>query len=218
MATQVDFNEQDWFLISSTPSLVGTAVAMAGNSGMIGTLQEMMASVKGMMEANQAYPHNALIQAIVAQPQDREEAKARAERYQQMAMEKMNEANIRSPQALAAQALGDFSNAMGLIASRGNHQEVTEYREWVLSVAKKVPEAAKEGGFLGFGGQQVSSEEVALLGQLEGVTAAEVAVVEPVSAESSSYETAPTESAPAETTDSADGFQLDSILGDFDQP
>lgn len=218
MATQVDFNEQDWFLISSTPSLVGTAVAMAGNSGMIGTLQEMMASVKGMMEANQAYPHNALIQAIVAQPQDREEAKARAERYQQMAMEKMNEANIRSPQALAAQALGDFSNAMGLIASRGNHQEVTEYREWVLSVAKKVSEAAKEGGFLGFGGQQVSSEEVALLGQLEGVTAAEVAVVEPVSAESSSYETAPTESAPAETTDSADGFQLDSILGDFDQP
>ena len=218
MATQVDFNEQDWFLISSTPSLVGTAVAMAGNSGMIGTLQEMMASVKGMMEANQAYPHNALIQAIVAQPQNREEAKARAERYQQMAMEKMNEANIRSPQALAAQALGDFSNAMGLIASRGNHQEVTEYREWVLSVAKKVSEAAKEGGFLGFGGQQVSSEEVALLGQLEGVTAAEVAVVEPVSAESSSYETAPTESAPAETTDSADGFQLDSILGDFDQP
>ena len=218
MATQVDFNEQDWFLISSTPSLVGSAVAMAGNSGMIGTLQEMMASVKGMMEANQAYPHNALIQAIVAQPQNREEAKARAERYQQMAMEKMKEANIRSPQALAAQALGDFSNAMGLIASRGNHQEVTEYREWVLSVAKKVSEAAKEGGFLGFGGQQVSSEEVALLGQLEGVTAAEVAVVEPVSAESPSYETAPTESAPAETTDSADGFQLDSILGDFDQP
>ena len=36
----------------------------------------------------------------------------------------------------------------------------------VVSVAQKVSEAAKEGGFLGFGGTQVSEQEAATIKEL----------------------------------------------------
>ena len=38
-------------------------------------------------------------------------------------------------------------------------EESAEYRQFVLSVAQRVAEAGKEGGFLGIGGTRVSAVE-----------------------------------------------------------
>jgi hypothetical protein len=46
--------------------------------------------------------------------------------------------------------------------------EADEYTRWVLSVARSVAEASKEGGFLGFGGTKVSEAEAAGLAELSG--------------------------------------------------
>ena len=45
-------------------------------------------------------------------------------------------------------------------------QEAQEFKGWLMSIARGAAEAAKEGGFLGFGGTQVSEKEMSALSQL----------------------------------------------------
>lgn len=163
MTYKDDFSEQEWFLVSSLPSMIGAAVATAGKSGFFGTMKEMMASARGMMEAQAEYANNELIQSIVNQVNNKDDAKAQAEQYQQMAMEKMQEANVKTPDQLAQLVLDDCYTVSDLLAERAAPDEVAEYKAWAMSVGQKVAEAAKEGGFLGFGGERVSDSEEALL-------------------------------------------------------
>jgi hypothetical protein len=44
--------------------------------------------------------------------------------------------------------------------------EATEFKTWLYGISKKVAEASKEGGFLGFGGVEVSDAEKATLDQV----------------------------------------------------
>ncbi|MCB9432279.1 MAG: hypothetical protein H6668_09865 [Ardenticatenaceae bacterium] len=163
MTAKTSFNEEEWFLVSSLPSMIGAAVATTGKSGLIGTMKEMMASARAMMEAGETYADNELIQAIVAKMDNKDDAKAQAEKYQQMAMEKMEAAGVKTPEQLAQLVLDDCQTVMDLLNDRATAAETADYQAWALSVGTKVAEAAKEGGFLGFGGEQVSEGEEALL-------------------------------------------------------
>lgn len=55
--------------------------------------------------------------------------------------------------------------------SQGNPDELAAYKAMILSAATASAEATKEGGFLGIGGQQVSSQEQAVLDQLKTLLA-----------------------------------------------
>ena len=46
-----------------------------------------------------------------------------------------------------------------LLKSKATEEEVKGYVDWSISLAEKVASAAKEGGFLGIGGERVSEEE-----------------------------------------------------------
>ena len=58
------------------------------------------------------------------------------------------------------------SQAVALVAAK-SPAEAQEFKLWLMSIARKAADAAKEGGFLGFGGTQVSEREQAALTQLE---------------------------------------------------
>ncbi len=45
-------------------------------------------------------------------------------------------------------------------------QDADEYRLWVITIAQKVAEASKEGGFLGVGGKRVSADETVALKEI----------------------------------------------------
>jgi hypothetical protein len=55
--------------------------------------------------------------------------------------------------------------AVAAVAAK-SPQEAQEFRAWLMSIARGAAEAAKEGGFLGFGGTQVSEKEQSALSQL----------------------------------------------------
>jgi hypothetical protein len=69
----------------------------------------------------------------------------------------------------------DQSAAMGVIrdaaaaVATNSPGEAAAYRTMLLNVGQKTAEAAKEGGFLGIGGVQVSKEEQAVLDQIKGL-------------------------------------------------
>ncbi len=168
MTSKSDFSADEWYLVMKTPSLVGSAVASAGRSGAMGTMKELMASVQGNMAAATDYPDNALLQAIIAKPTDldREQTKAYLQEQQQRMMEEVNARQLKTPEALADAAIDDMTAVINLLESRATAQEVADYKNWTYAVAQKVAEAAKEGGFLGIGGERVSEAESAFLARL----------------------------------------------------
>ncbi|MFC6618510.1 hypothetical protein [Deinococcus radiophilus] len=51
--------------------------------------------------------------------------------------------------------------------SKASPEEAQSYRTMLQTVAQRVAEAAKEGGFLGMGGEQINDKERQVLAQLD---------------------------------------------------
>ena len=57
-------------------------------------------------------------------------------------------------------------DVVGLLDGVAHEAESREFRAWLMTLAHGVAAAAKEGGFLGFGGTPVSEHEEAMLAEL----------------------------------------------------
>ena len=155
------FTTDEWAALRDAPHMIAMATGVAGSSGLFGSIGEMFTSVKVIMEA--ADSPNPLIKLFGSQ----EEIKAAQESLktfahaadpQHMKEELQSTAIARAQAALAAlnaKAPGD----------------VNDYKTWIRSVAQRVAESSKEGGFLGFGGERVSEKEREFLARLDGALA-----------------------------------------------
>ena len=161
------FSEQEWYEISSMPTLVGAAMAGAGKSGVIGTAKEAMANMKAIMSARNDYPDNEVIAAILEKADSFSDARERAGDYRKKALDSMKEHDVKTPEEFNSFMLAHCDKAVALVASNCSEKDAQEYRQWARAVAEKVASAASEGGFLGFGGEQVSEPERQLLAQID---------------------------------------------------
>lgn len=159
------YNDDEWMLIAGTPSMIGSAMAGAASSGM-GTVKELMANMRTVVEGKQMYPENDVIQAIIAKPESREQAKEDFKAYREKAMARIKENNITKPAEIKNMAMEDLKQVLTLLQEREIESHTAEYKHWVLNIAQTVAEAAKEGGILGFGGVRVSEEEELFLQEL----------------------------------------------------
>ncbi len=157
--TDTRFDENELFLLTSVPSMIGSAVAVAGGSGVFGTVKEAVANAKSVMGGVKGYPDNAIIQAILPSLEDRKEALEHAKEYREKVSARMKQLDIDSREKLIDQLTQDCNEVAEILNRKASAQEAKEYKEWAMSVAEKVAMSAKEGGFLGFGGERVSSEE-----------------------------------------------------------
>jgi hypothetical protein len=162
MAIKDTFTEDEWFLLISTPSMIGASVAAAGQSG-FGTMSEMVSSLQTIATAGKAYPNNELIAEITKRAESREDAKSEALKYRDKAMAKLQG---KKPEALTQEMLQDTKNMVALLQQKAP-AALEDYKKWSLDVAEKVASAAKEGGFLGFGGERVSANEKALIDNIK---------------------------------------------------
>ncbi len=168
-SVQNKFSDDEWFLISSVPSMVGAAMAGAGKSGIIGTTKEAMASMKSVVAGKSDYPDNETIAAVLTKAESFSEAKEKAGAYREKAMAQFKEQNITNPEEFNSYMLDNAKTAIALVKERQGEKEADEYQTWCIAIAKKVAEAASEGGFMGFGGEQVSDGERALMTELQKV-------------------------------------------------
>ena len=53
-----------------------------------------------------------------------------------------------------------------MVTAKATPQEVAAFRGWLVVAAQAAADAAKEGGFLGFGAEQVSAGEQQMLDQV----------------------------------------------------
>lgn len=157
MSLKEHFSEHEWAALRNTPHLVVLATATAGASGIFGTIGEMMTAGKAVFEATAH--ENELIRTLAA----KEEAKA----AQDAIREEIKAAEPPDvPAWLREHAIAKTRQSMAILAMRSDADRPA-MSAWLRDLGRRVAEASKEGGFLGFGGTLVSDEEKAFLASLE---------------------------------------------------
>ena len=169
-----NLSEDEMMLLATLPQAIGSCVATAAGSGLLGTGKELFASGQAVMAGLKDYPGNALIQALVPDPsaEDKSAELAQARATRDWAMARLRSKGIHTPAQMAALTLEDARAVARLLDSRVDPAQAAQYRAWALSVAEKVAMAATEGGFLGFGGTRLSEAEQALIAQLRAALGA----------------------------------------------
>ena len=166
MSFESRFTEEEIFLLSSNPIQIGTVMAFAEGSG-LGTVKEMLANSKAYMSGLKEYPNNEIITGILPNVSEGfKDSMSKAKDIRQEAMERLKQNNIKSGDDLRAHLLENSKQVAAILDAKASPDEASEYKEWSMSIAENVAKAAKEGGFLGFGGTRVSEGEVEAFAQI----------------------------------------------------
>jgi hypothetical protein len=144
MTSKQDFSDQEWTRIRRAPFVAGVAISLADPGGPIEVAKETTATLR----------------SATLPPSQEELLAAVAFDVQALTRQRQN-------------PLGDFKPTSGqqvLEELRGVNELVTEEAEafgrWLVVAAQAAADAAKEGGFLGFGAEQVSAGEQQMLQQV----------------------------------------------------
>lgn len=149
MTTKANFTEDEWKVLGRAPMMAGLVVVAASPSGPIGMVQESLAVARILSEAKTQTGSSELLTALVSDlstPGGRQAPD-------------ISELRGKSPDEIRRYALDGCQQAVAVLDRKARPEESQAFKRWLHSVGQKVAEAAKEGGFLGFGGTQVSDQE-----------------------------------------------------------
>ena len=156
MARKADFTSEEWQLILSMPQVASLYLALASPSNPVGLAQEMIASTKGIVETIKTASGNELIDAVAADIREKVEKRERLE----SPLKTGNDLN-----QMKAQCLQTTREVAALLSQKAP-ADAQAYKQWVYQAAQNSANAAKEGGFLGIGGERVSEAETTALNEI----------------------------------------------------
>ena len=148
------FSADEWNDLTNAPIAAGLYLS-SGEPHPFHMLEDLKAMSKEVRNAAEEFHSNPLIKQIL-------EEKLGTERY-----------DIIPPRGQAIQdkpltpndLLETIRRARAAV-DRMPGQDADEYRLWVITIAQKVAEASKEGGFLGIGGKRVTADETVALKEI----------------------------------------------------
>ncbi|HKR02173.1 MAG TPA: hypothetical protein VJT09_15965 [Pyrinomonadaceae bacterium] len=154
MGVKEKFTTEEWKSLLRAPMLVSYAVAGSDPSGKEDFIKEMSAVADAIIEGGQGARQDSLVSAVVS------EIVANADDDQRGQTEKVSNAEVKG------RALENCRAVAGLLREKAPAEDADEYKKWIVRVAHRVASAAKEGGFLGFGGTQISDSEVEIINEI----------------------------------------------------
>jgi hypothetical protein len=163
MADKTSFTPEEWVQLLEAPMLAGMAVSAAEPSGLFGMLKESFATGKLLVQATSDADANALVRAVAADYQTADGRKAASEGM------KAKLAGA-APADIKARSLDTLRQVSVLLAAKAP-ADAAAFKAWLEHISHNVAEAASEGGFLGFGGVQVSEAEKATLAEISAALA-----------------------------------------------
>jgi len=158
MANKQSFTSEEWAKITESVMLAGMAVTAADPSGLVGTMKEAFASGSALMAVKTDASASELVKALVA---DFETAEGRT------ALRDGLKARFQGvkPADITARSIEALAEVGGIIDAKAPG-EAAAFKTWLHGISVKVAEAAKEGGFLGFGGVRVTDAEKATVDEV----------------------------------------------------
>lgn len=154
MASKTDFTSAEWEQLLKAPLWASMIVVAASPSGPLGVVKELFAAGRVLAETRSG-TQTPLVSALVADlatSEGRHQAQPK-------------EASGKKPAEVRAMAINALQQAASLVDGKAG-PDADGFKRWLASLAGRVAEASKEGGFLGIGGTRVDEQEKAALSDI----------------------------------------------------
>ena len=158
MTDKSSFTPDEWKTLMESVMATGVAVSAAEPSGLWGMMKEGFASASVLSEAKSKQDGNPLIRALV---DDFVSSEGR-QSVQSGLKEKFKGAQ---PADVKERSIDLLRQASTIVDTKAP-QDAPAFKSWLEQLGQRVADASKEGGFLGFGGVQVSEAEKATLNEI----------------------------------------------------
>jgi hypothetical protein len=140
-ALRATFSDSEWMKVRMAPMAAAYLVVTASPSGGAGQAQELAAAIGAVGDAIKNVSPTSLISTAFGGGLTQEELDV-----------------LHKDAPPRERILGTIRDGLATVKAKSS-ADANAYRAMIIDVAQKVAGAAKEGGFLGFGGTQVSKEE-----------------------------------------------------------
>jgi hypothetical protein len=153
------YSNAEWKILLSVPLKAAKAMMLVAPSGPIGLIQEMKAmadSVKVLLSQDTS---SSLINEL-KHTTERSMGSASSKDPREVLSDLLGPS--KDPAQCREETLADCQQAAAILR-KASPQDATEYKHFVYTSTLRVAEAAREGGVLGIGGQQVTLPEQELL-------------------------------------------------------
>jgi hypothetical protein len=159
MTSKSDFTEEEWVRVRRAPFVAGMAISLADPGGPIELAKESMAAVK-----------------TATNPPSREQLLADvALDIQSMTQQRQNplsDFKVTDAAQAGQQILDELRAVKELVTAKATPEEASAFGQWLAASAQAAADAAKEGGFLGFGATQISEGEKDMLDKVRSAVGA----------------------------------------------
>ncbi len=154
MTTKDDFTNEEWTHLLQAPTAAGMYIMMADPNFVIGSMKEAFAVSAGIL-SKEKESNSELLTALLADFKEKEMVKQARLKFEEKNLEAMKQTSFHA-----------LESVVRVLAEKATPEEAAEIKNWLYELAVKTAEAAKEGGFLGFGGTRVSEKEKKALQEL----------------------------------------------------
>ena len=169
MTTKTDYTDEEWRRLVRAPLVAGMAVSLADPGGPIEATKEVVSSIRAM----QSPPSDGELLHSIAS-----DIRALTEQRTNV----LGDLRIQPGPMAGEQVLEELREVGAIVRSKADAGEAQAFGRWLVEVAQAAADAAKEGGFLGFGAERVSAGEQHMLERLRealGTEASSSSDVEP---------------------------------------
>lgn len=159
MTAKSDFAEEDWIRVRRAPLVAGMAISIADPGGPIEVTKESLATIRS---ATNPPSHEQLLTEVALDIQAMTQQKQNPLHGFNLIKDAEPGEDVKAGQ----EVLDELRAVKEIVASKATPEETSAFSNWLVVSAQAAAEAAKEGGFLGFGAKQVSQGEKDMLDQL----------------------------------------------------
>ena len=159
MTSKEAFTEDEWVRVRRAPMVAGMAITIADPGGPIEISKEGMATLRSAtVPPSQEELLAAIALDITAMTQRKENP--------------LSGFKPNDPATVGQAVLDELSAAVGLVAGMATPEETDAFRGWLVTTAQDAANAAKEGGFMGFGAELVSQREADMIERVRAAVGA----------------------------------------------
>jgi hypothetical protein len=164
MSTVGNFTPDEWKVLSDTPVVVGKAMITTSHAGLVGSVEEVRTLTSSLQDLTKQKSSNPLLNALGNELQNKvnfikDLGNTITEEFRSITKKPATT----DTRALALEAANDAAS----ILSKASPEDAQAYKQFVLSTAQKVAQAAREGGLVRFSGDKISPDEQKLLDDLK---------------------------------------------------
>lgn len=152
MTSKTDYTEEEWAALRRAPFVAGMAITLADPGGPIEATKETLATMRAVSTPGSDR------ELLIAVSQD---VMAMTQQHQSP----LGDLKLEGATA-GVQILDELRKANGILSAKATPEEAEDFRAWVVAAAQASANAAKEGGFMGFGAELVSQGERTMIQQV----------------------------------------------------